>query len=85
MTAVHPCCVMWRHLCIRPGQQQREVDAVLSGQNGHRFLSVLNVHAIDLEGMKAGEDTGRMCKKDDQYFQLSLSCWLLIHHSVITM
>lgn len=39
------CC----YLYVGPGQQQGEVDAVLSGQNGHGFLPVLNIHAVNLE------------------------------------
>lgn len=42
------CVVMWCYLCVGPGQQQGEVDAVFSGQNGHCLLSVLNIHSIYL-------------------------------------
>lgn len=40
--------VMQPHHHIRPSQQQGEVDAVLSRQDSHSLLSVLDVHTVDL-------------------------------------
>lgn len=39
-------------LCLRSCQEQGDVGAVLPGQDGHGFLSVLDVESIDLEKWK---------------------------------
>lgn len=46
------------HLHIGPSQQQGEVDAVLSGQDGHGLVAVLNIHAVDLGGKDNRRLTG---------------------------
>lgn len=40
------------HLSFRPCEEQRDVGAVLSGENGHGLLSVLNVEPINLTKKK---------------------------------
>lgn len=36
------------HLYLGPSEEERDVIAVLSGENGHCFLPVLDVHTVDL-------------------------------------
>lgn len=40
------------HLSFRPCEEQRDVGAVLSGENGHGLFSVLNVKPINLTKKK---------------------------------
>ena len=36
------------HLDLGPSQEQGDVGAVLSGEDGHGLLSALDVHTVDL-------------------------------------
>lgn len=40
------------HLTFRPGEEQRDVGAVLSGEDGHGLLPVLDVEPINLAKTK---------------------------------
>ena len=47
-TALCGLKIHFPHLYLGSGEEQGDVGAVLSGENSHRLLSVLDVHSIYL-------------------------------------